>query len=162
MRQTPCPPDSITEIDAVLPSLWNKTFAVPGICALPPLNTLLAILLALSPGAITARKKMHVLTNSAARRIVPRDSSLRSIRSNPKNRSIPAPVQIAPFNPSPGIKKCTVANTPIIAPSVLNAYTSPMLRSPCPLRSSADVINGSVIPAQNVAGNITPKAIPWL
>ena len=80
----------------------------------------------------------------------------------PKPMSATAATSSAYFNPSIGIRTCTAASTPTIAPSVLNAYTCPITFSPRPSRSSASVSSGNVMPAKNAAGNITATAITAL
>ena len=83
-------------------------------------------------------------------------------RSTARPRSSAAPKATSPFNPSRGIPTCVAATTPAMAPTVLAAYTAPMLFSPAPWASRVKVIRGRVIPAQKVAGNITSSDSEWL
>ncbi len=80
----------------------------------------------------------------------------------PSTMSAQAPITSASLSPTSGISTCTVSSTPAIAPSVLQAYTWPMARSPWPRRISTWVNSGSVMPAMKVAGSMIAKAIAWL
>ena len=74
--------------------------------------------------------------------------------------SIAPPVISSPLRPSNGMSQSAAAATPTIEPSVFQAYTAPIARSPCPAPSSIRVISGSVTPAQKVGGSITASEMP--
>ena len=64
--------------------------------------------------------------------------------------------------PINGMRTCTISSTPMMAPSVLVAYTRPICFSPPPRRNSARVKSGKVMPAKKAAGNITSNEITAL
>ena len=149
---------------AVFPSRWNSTRFGPGGSSVPPRYTLDAIFsvsscpnssatpMATAPAAVSARGT-RVLVNAAA-----------AIHSSttPSAMSSAPPTVSTPFSPRSGNPTCTAQNTPAIAPTVFAAYTAPMLASPWPRFIRWNVMSGSVVPAQNVAGSMIATAIASL
>ncbi len=68
--------------------------------------------------------------------------------------SIAAPMMSMALRPISGSSTRPPSATPMIDPSVFQAYTAPIARSPAPPTISVRVMSGSVIPAQKVAGSM--------